>query len=154
MAKTRTSKLGASETAKPAKGAAARPSAGRVKGRSAAKRGPAAAKAAQAAPAAEAPPKIAKKKAPAPAERVRVNLDATASAPAAPTPREPASPPGQDAPPPAPDVDALAHNIARAIEQGGKVMAAYLLPRQSGEIKSTMAEDIGEMVRSIGRVAE
>src|ERR1700722_12443027 len=55
---------------------------------------------------------------------------------------------------PAPDVEALAHNIARAIEHGGKALAAYMAPRQSGEIKVTIANDIGEMVRSIGRVAE
>ncbi|HEY3623350.1 MAG TPA: class I poly(R)-hydroxyalkanoic acid synthase [Roseiarcus sp.] len=55
---------------------------------------------------------------------------------------------------PAPDVEALAHNIAQAIEQGGKVLAAYLRPRASGEIKTTIADEIGEMVRSIGRVAE
>ena len=54
----------------------------------------------------------------------------------------------------APDVEALAHNIAQAIEQGGKALAAYLRPRESGEIKTTIADDIGEMVRSIGRVAE
>jgi polyhydroxyalkanoate synthase len=55
---------------------------------------------------------------------------------------------------PALDVEALAHNIAQAIEQGGKALAAYLAPRQSGEIKATVAADIGEMVRSIARVAE
>jgi polyhydroxyalkanoate synthase subunit PhaC len=61
---------------------------------------------------------------------------------------------GGGAPPLTPDVDALAHNISKAIEQGGKVLAAYLRPRQSGEIKTTIADDIGEMVRSIGRVVE
>ncbi len=55
---------------------------------------------------------------------------------------------------PAPDVEALAHNIAHAIEQGGQVMAAYLRPRESGEIKTTVADDVAEMVKSIGRVAE
>ena len=55
---------------------------------------------------------------------------------------------------PTPDVEALAHNIARAIEHGGKALAAYMAPRQTGEIKATIADDIGEMVRSIGRVAE
>ena len=54
----------------------------------------------------------------------------------------------------APDVEALAHNIAQAIEQGGKALAAYLRRGQSGEIKATLADEIGEMVRSIGRVAE
>src|SRR5262249_37330698 len=52
------------------------------------------------------------------------------------------------------DVEALAHNIAQAIEQGGNVLAAYLRPRASGEIKTTLADEIGEMVRSIGRVAD
>ena len=65
--------------------------------------------------------------------------------------RAPAAPPanaaGAGAQYPAPDVDALAHNIAQAIEQGGKVLAAYLGPRESGEIKTTIADDIGEMVR-------
>ena len=55
---------------------------------------------------------------------------------------------------PAPDVETLAHNIAQAIEQGGKVMAAYLRPRESGEIKTTIADEVAEMVKSIGRVAE
>ena len=51
-------------------------------------------------------------------------------------------------------MEALAHNIAQAIEQGGKALAAYMAPRQSGEIKTTIADDIGEMARSIGRVVE
>jgi polyhydroxyalkanoate synthase subunit PhaC len=55
---------------------------------------------------------------------------------------------------PMPNVEALAHNIASAIEQAGKVMSAYLRPRETGEIKATLAEDVGEMVRSIGHVAE
>src|SRR6202453_1156507 len=80
---------------------------------------------------------------------------------AAPDPARNAAPPPAPAqaalaggPYPAPDVEALAHNIARAIEHGGKALAAYMAPRQSGEIKATIANDIGEMVRSIGRVAE
>ncbi|HEY5204866.1 MAG TPA: class I poly(R)-hydroxyalkanoic acid synthase [Roseiarcus sp.] len=51
-------------------------------------------------------------------------------------------------------MEALGHNIARAIEQGGKALAAYLTPRQSGEIKTKVANEIGEMARSIGRVAD
>jgi polyhydroxyalkanoate synthase len=84
------------------------------------------------------------------------------------TPAPPPEPPKGVAPPPgararagdtsgqypAVDVEALAHNIAQAIEQGGKVLAAYLQPRATGEIKTTLANEIGEMVRSIGRVAD
>ena len=36
----------------------------------------------------------------------------------------------------------------------GKAMAAYLRPRETGEIKTTLADEVGEMVRSIGHVAE
>src|SRR5271166_4793086 len=54
---------------------------------------------------------------------------------------------------PIPNAEALATNIANAIEQAGRAMAAYLRPRETGEIK-TLAEEIGEMVRSIGHVAE
>jgi polyhydroxyalkanoate synthase subunit PhaC len=53
-----------------------------------------------------------------------------------------------------PDVEALARNISQAIEQGAKALTAYLVPRESGEIQATLANDIGEMVRSIGRVVE
>src|SRR5271166_246077 len=55
---------------------------------------------------------------------------------------------------PIPNVEALATNIASAIEHAGKAMAAYMRPRETGEIKTTIADDIGDMVRSIGHVAE
>ena len=67
-------------------------------------------------------------------------------APASGLPPAGRKPQGAGDPVPSPDVDALAHNIAQAIEQGGKVLAAYLGPRESGEIKTTIADDIGEMV--------
>ncbi len=73
---------------------------------------------------------------------------------AAPPPARPTQAANEGAQNSAPDVETLAHNIAQAIEQGGKVLAAYLQPRASGEIKATLADEIGEMVRSIGRVAE
>ena len=53
-----------------------------------------------------------------------------------------------------PNIEALARNIASAIEHAGKAFAAYLRPRESGEIKTTVGEEIGEMVRSLGHVAE
>jgi polyhydroxyalkanoate synthase len=55
---------------------------------------------------------------------------------------------------PIPDFEALARNAAAAIEHAGKAFAAYMRPRESGEIKSTLANDVGEMVRSFGQVAE
>src|SRR5271166_5068867 len=55
---------------------------------------------------------------------------------------------------PLPNVEALGRNIASAIEHAGKAIAAYLRPREAGEIKTTIADDVGEMVRSLGHVAE
>jgi polyhydroxyalkanoate synthase len=52
------------------------------------------------------------------------------------------------------DVEALSHNIARLIEEGGKALAAYLKPREEGKIKGDSAEDITDVVKSVGRVAE
>ena len=52
------------------------------------------------------------------------------------------------------DVEALSHNIARLIEEGGKALAAYLKPREEGKIKGDTAEDITDAVKSVGRVAE
>ena len=52
------------------------------------------------------------------------------------------------------DVEALSHNIARLVEEGGKALAAYLKPREEGKIKGDGAEDITDVVKSVGRVAE
>ena len=61
---------------------------------------------------------------------------------------------GLGSPYPMPNVEALARNVASAIEHAGKAMAAYMRPREAGEIKTTIADDVGEMVRSLGHVAE
>jgi poly[(R)-3-hydroxyalkanoate] polymerase subunit PhaC len=52
------------------------------------------------------------------------------------------------------DVETLAHNLARMIEEGGKALAAYMKPREEGKIKSELAEDVSDMVRAVGQVAE
>ncbi len=112
-----------------------------------------------------APPAANRAKSPPAANRAKPrsaneNQTSPASAPAPSAAAPPAAPiasdpaPAASAEPAPPDVEALARNIALAIEQGGKALAAYLRPRESGEIKTTAAEEIGEVVRSIGRVAE
>jgi polyhydroxyalkanoate synthase subunit PhaC len=102
------------------------------------------------------------------AEGRRASEIETTAAPAEPIPAARPSPARAIAPPPTAradasatsgpqpslDVEALAHNIARAIEHGGKALAAYMAPRQSGVIKTTIADEIGEMARSIGRVVD
>ena len=55
---------------------------------------------------------------------------------------------------PIPDAAALVRNIGLAIEQGGEVLAAYLRPRETGEIKMNLTGDGGEMIRSIGKLGQ
>jgi len=52
------------------------------------------------------------------------------------------------------DVEALAHNVARMIEEGGKALAAYMKPREEGKHKDELSEDIVDLVRTVGQVAE
>ena len=52
------------------------------------------------------------------------------------------------------EVEALAHNVARLVEEGGKALAAYLKPREEGTIKSETAEDIADVVKTVGQILE
>ncbi len=52
------------------------------------------------------------------------------------------------------DVEALARNAARMIEEGGKALAAYMKPREEGKIKADTAEDVADVVKTVGKVAE
>jgi polyhydroxyalkanoate synthase len=51
-------------------------------------------------------------------------------------------------------VEAFAHNIARLVEEGGKALAAYMKPREEGKIKNETADDVTDMVKTVGHVAE
>src|SRR5215470_4033515 len=52
------------------------------------------------------------------------------------------------------DTEAFAMNIARAMESGGKALAAYLKPRESGELKDKSTEEMTEVVKTLTAVAE
>ena len=52
------------------------------------------------------------------------------------------------------DVEAFSRNLARLIEEGGKALAAYLKPREEGKIKSQLTDEVTEVVRTVGPVAE
>src|ERR1700752_2539251 len=52
------------------------------------------------------------------------------------------------------DIEAFAKNAARLVEEGGKALAAYLKPRESGEIKSEMPDEVADVVKTLGHVAE
>src|SRR6266516_4477981 len=107
-----------------------------------------------------------------PAQSERVSAFAQAADAVAGVPKPPPSPgvpepapsPGVTKPPagaaapaqPGPgviDVETFANNLARLIEESGKAAAAYLKPREEGQIKGEGAQ-IVEVVRTLGQVAE
>ncbi len=51
-------------------------------------------------------------------------------------------------------IEAFAQNLARLIEEGGKALSAYMKPREEGKIKSDLAEDVTDVVKTVGQVAE
>jgi polyhydroxyalkanoate synthase len=51
------------------------------------------------------------------------------------------------------DVEALAKNIARMVEEGGKALAAYLKPREEGRIQPGLSDELTDMVKTFGEVA-
>jgi polyhydroxyalkanoate synthase len=96
-------------------------------------------------------------------ERPRAPLEAPApsaveapKSPAAPAAVEPPKKDSESEQPAfgATDVEAMARNLARLVEEGGKALAAYMAPREQGKLKDEPAEEIVDAVRSIGRVAE
>jgi polyhydroxyalkanoate synthase subunit PhaC len=52
------------------------------------------------------------------------------------------------------DAEAFAMNIARAMENSGKALAAYLKPRESGEVQDGPPAEFAEMVKAFTAVAE
>ncbi len=52
------------------------------------------------------------------------------------------------------DIERLSKNIARMVEEGGKALAAYLKPREGGEVKAQPADEIADVVKTLGHVAE
>jgi polyhydroxyalkanoate synthase len=51
------------------------------------------------------------------------------------------------------DLEELARNLARMVEEGGRAMAAYLKPREQGRIESDHAEVV-DLIKTLGKVAE
>ena len=69
--------------------------------------------------------------------------------------KKPGGVPGQETPTlTSADVEAFARNAARMVEESGKALAAYMKPREEGKIKADLAEDISDVVRTIGQVLE
>jgi polyhydroxyalkanoate synthase len=51
------------------------------------------------------------------------------------------------------DIEAFAANLARMVEQGGKALAAYLKPREEGRLEPGPADEMTDLVRTLGEVA-
>ena len=67
------------------------------------------------------------------------------------------APPAAAAPTPYPvtiDFEALTRNFARLVEEGGRVAAAYLKPREQGTRKVGYSDEIADAVKTLGHVME
>jgi polyhydroxyalkanoate synthase subunit PhaC len=53
-----------------------------------------------------------------------------------------------------PDFEALSRNLAQFVEEAGKATAAYMKPLEARRPDTKVADDVGEMVRTFGHVAE
>jgi poly[(R)-3-hydroxyalkanoate] polymerase subunit PhaC len=52
------------------------------------------------------------------------------------------------------DAEAFARNLARAVEQGGRALAAYLKPHEEGKPADLIAEATTEIVKTLGKIGE
>ncbi len=52
------------------------------------------------------------------------------------------------------NAEAFAMNIARAMESSGQALAAYLKPRETGEVMDKPPSEIGEVIKTFSQVAE
>jgi polyhydroxyalkanoate synthase subunit PhaC len=82
-------------------------------------------------------------------------LEAPAAAPkvvAAPAAKPAPAP--EAAKPPLPDLEALSRNVARFVDESGKLAAAYLQPRDGGDGKSPLGDLVADAMSTFGKVAE
>ncbi len=52
------------------------------------------------------------------------------------------------------DVEEFSRNLARLVEEGGRALAAYLKPREEGRNAGGAAEEVAEVTKTLGQVAE
>ena len=52
------------------------------------------------------------------------------------------------------DPEAFARNVAKAVEQGGRALAAYLKPREQGEVADSIADSTTDLVKTLSKVGE
>jgi polyhydroxyalkanoate synthase len=52
------------------------------------------------------------------------------------------------------NIELFANNLARLFEAGGKALAAYLKPREEGDAKTEISDEVADAVKTLGKVAE
>ena len=52
------------------------------------------------------------------------------------------------------DVEVFSRNLARVIEEGGRAFAAYLKPREQGQGARELGEELNEVAKTLGQVAQ
>jgi len=52
------------------------------------------------------------------------------------------------------DIEEFSRNLARLVEEGGRALAAYLKPREQGRDDSELADELTEVLKTLGQVAE
>src|SRR3954464_6866440 len=50
------------------------------------------------------------------------------------------------------DIEAFAKNLARMVEEGGKALAAYMKPREEGQVQAGLSDEMNDMVKTFGEV--
>src|SRR5262249_4781355 len=69
-------------------------------------------------------------------------------------PREKTPVPPVPTPQVAVDSEQFSKNMARLVEEGGKALAAYLKPREEGSVKTEPSDEVADVVKTLGHVAE
>ncbi|HEY8268667.1 MAG TPA: class I poly(R)-hydroxyalkanoic acid synthase [Xanthobacteraceae bacterium] len=52
------------------------------------------------------------------------------------------------------DPEAFARNLARLMDEGGRAMAAYMKPREEGAVQNEVADELADVTKTLGKVAE
>src|SRR5262245_33988807 len=52
------------------------------------------------------------------------------------------------------DIEAFTKNFARLVEEGGKALAAYLKPRETGKTRGGLSDEVTDVIKTLGEVLE
>jgi polyhydroxyalkanoate synthase len=52
------------------------------------------------------------------------------------------------------DIEAFTKNLARVIEEGGKALASYMKPREEGQARDGLSEELNDVIKTLAGVLE